>query len=115
MTKDDARCSWCNRAHEKLYGVAEPVADAVAAWAREHAHLRVALCGHVGDYEMPGWEAVQWDRGKHTYGGSKTTAAECVWYSPACLAPGAQVTPIKKPRRKKAEEDQLSLEKKGAA
>ncbi len=101
--------------YEKLYGAStSPVAKSVADWAREHAHLRVVLCGHVGDYDLPGWDVVQWDRGRPTYGGSKTAGVECVWYSPACLAPGAQVTPIKT-RRKKKQEDQLSLEKKGAA
>lgn len=73
------------RAYERLYGVAEPVADAVAAWARDNAHLRIALCGHTGDYELPGWDAVEWSRGKLTYAGGKTTDKECVWYSPACL------------------------------
>jgi len=73
------------RAYEKLYGVATPVADAVAAWARDNADLRIALCGHVGDYDMPGWDAVQWDRARLTYAGGKTTDKECVWYSPACL------------------------------
>ncbi len=72
------------RAYEKLYGVAQPVADAVAQWARDNEHLKVALCGHKGDYDMPGWTAVEWSRGRLTYGGSKTTNAECVWYSPAC-------------------------------
>lgn len=75
------------RAYEKLYGDVTPVADAVADWARDNAHLRIALCGHVGDYDLPGWEAVQWDRGRLTYGGNKTTDQECVWYSPACLKP----------------------------
>ena len=73
-------------AYEKLYGVTAPVADDVCAWALEHADLRVAICGHAGDYDMPGWDAVPWSRGKHTYGGSKTTDAECIWYSPACSA-----------------------------
>lgn len=73
------------RAYETVYGVKTPVADEVAAWARENAHLRIALCGHLGDYDLPGWDAVQWDRGKATYGGGKTTDKECVWYSPACL------------------------------
>ena len=73
------------RAYEALYGATEPVADAVAAWARDHAHLRVALCGHRGDYTLDGWDAVPWSRGRLTYGGSKTTQEECVWYSPACL------------------------------
>ena len=73
------------RAYETLYGAATPVADAVAEWARDHAHLRIALCGHFGDYELPGWDAVQWTRGKLTYGGGKTTDRECIWYSPACV------------------------------
>jgi 16S rRNA G966 N2-methylase RsmD len=72
------------RAYEKLYGVTGAVADQVAEWAREHAHLRVALCGHKGDYDLFGWDAVEWSRGKHTYGGSGTTDSECIWYSPAC-------------------------------
>jgi len=73
------------RSYERLYGEASPVADAVEAWARDHAHLRVALCGHRGDYDLPGWDAVDWSRGRLTYGGGKTTEKECVWYSPACL------------------------------
>ncbi len=79
------------RAYEKLYGVATPVADEVCAWAREHADLRVALCGHRGDYDLPGWDAVEWSRGKLTYGGGETTDEECVWYSPACLAASRQL------------------------
>ena len=75
------------RAYEKLYGVKEPVADAVCEWARENPTMKIALCGHVGDYDLPGWDAVQWDRGKATYSGSKTTDQECIWYSPGCIAP----------------------------
>lgn len=73
------------RAYERLYGTEAPVADAVEAWAREHADLRVALCGHRGDYDLPGWDIVNWSRGKATYSGTKTTDEEAVWYSPACL------------------------------
>ena len=74
------------RTFEKLYGGAAPVADAVEAWARENAHLRVALCGHRGDYpSLTGWDAVEWSRGPLTYGGGKTTDEECIWYSPGCL------------------------------
>jgi hypothetical protein len=79
------------RAYEKVYGVATPVADAVAAWARDNAHLRIALCGHRGDYDLPGWDAVEWSRGRLTYSGGKTTDSECVWYSPACLKPSSQI------------------------
>ncbi|MCC6797696.1 MAG: DNA adenine methylase [Candidatus Hydrogenedentes bacterium] len=73
------------RSYESLYGKTGSIADAVAVWAKEHEHLRIALCGHCGDYELDGWDAVNWSRGKHTYSGKKTTESECVWYSPACL------------------------------
>jgi DNA adenine methylase len=72
------------RSYEKLYGGDIPVADAVAQWAREHANLRIALCGHVGDYDLPDWAVIEWSRGRLTYSGSKTTDEECVWYSPPC-------------------------------
>ena len=72
-------------AFEKLYSDAkEPVAVQVAAWAIEHQHLRVVLCGHRGDYDMPGWSTLEWSRGRLTYGGAKTIDAECLWFSPAC-------------------------------
>ena len=76
------------RAYEKLYGECGASADAVEAWARDNARLRIALCGHAGDYDLPGWDAVPWSRGAPTYSGAKTTALECIWYSPACL-PGS--------------------------
>ena len=73
------------RSYERLYGNAVPVASAVEAWVRENANLRIALCGHRGDYDLPEWDAVEWSRGRLTYSGAKTTEEECVWYSPACL------------------------------
>ena len=72
------------KGYEAAYGSAQ-VADAVADWARDHADLRIALCGHRGDYNLPGWDVVEWSRGTFTYSGSKTTAEECIWYSPACV------------------------------
>lgn len=73
------------RAYELLYGVDKPVADSVEAWARENDHLRIALCGHRDDYDLCGWDVIDWSRGRLTYSGGKTTDQECVWYSPACL------------------------------
>lgn len=70
--------------YEDLYA-AGPVAKAVEAWARDNAGLRVALCGHKGDYSLPGWEVVEWSRGRLTYSGGNTTDDECIWFSPACL------------------------------
>ena len=76
-------------AFEKLYSDGSaPVAAEVAAWSREHQHLRIALCGHRGDYDMPGWSVLDWSRGRLTYGGDKTTDTECIWFSPACHAAG---------------------------
>jgi DNA adenine methylase len=75
------------RAYEALYGKTGAVADAVETWAREHQHLRIALCGHRNDYTLDGWDAVEWSRGRLTYSGGQTTDSECVWYSPACLPP----------------------------
>ncbi len=73
-------------AFEKLYSDASaPVAAEVAAWAREHGHLRVALCGHRGDYTMPGWSVAEWSRAQAAYGGADTKDAECIWFSPGCL------------------------------
>lgn len=77
------------RAYEGLYqqGSDRPIADDVAAWAAEHAHLRVAICGHRGDYDLPGWEIVEWSRERNTYGGAGTKDSEAIWFSPACLRP----------------------------
>jgi hypothetical protein len=70
---------------EGLYGVKNNVAQDVAAWCRENANLRIAISGHVGDYELPGWDAVQWERGGNTYAGAGTKDLEMIWFSPACL------------------------------
>lgn len=72
------------RSYEAPYA-SKPVACEVEAWARENATLRIALCGHRGDYDMPGWEVMDWDRGRLTFGSDKTTAEECIWFSPACV------------------------------
>ena len=78
------------RAYEALYGVSTPVADAVEAWAAEHADLRVAVCGHRGDYpalDARGYRCLPWTRKRLTYGGDATTDEEAIWFSPACIEP----------------------------
>ena len=70
--------------YEGLYRVA-PVAREVETWCRENAELRVALCGHRGDYDLPGWEVLDWDRKRLTYSGGGTKNEEAIWFSPACL------------------------------
>ena len=79
------------RAYESLYGASgqeTPVADQVETWACENPQLRVAVCGHLGDYpslDAAGFEAVPWTRKRLTYSGSQTTDKEAIWFSPACL------------------------------
>jgi hypothetical protein len=72
--------------YEELYRVGAVAAD-VAAWCRENAELRIALCGHRGDYDLPGWEVLEWERKRLTYSGAGTKDAEAIWFSPACLKP----------------------------
>lgn len=55
------------------------------AWCREHPALRVALCGHDGDYDLPGWTLHRWERKRLTYSGAGTKDSEAIWFSPACL------------------------------
>jgi DNA adenine methylase len=69
--------------HEYLYGRdLPPVALEACNWAKAHAHLRVALAGHLGDYEgLEDWESFTWSSGK------PSTGIEAIWFSPACLKP----------------------------
>lgn len=80
--------------YDEFEGVyhASAVAQEVAAWCRDNEHLRIALCGHRGDYDLPGWTVMDWERSRPTYGGSGTKAEECIWFSPACLSVGGQAT-----------------------
>jgi DNA adenine methylase len=70
--------------YEALYR-ADNVAAAVADWCRENADKRVALCGHRGDYDLPGWTVLEWERKRATYSGTSTSDQEAIWFSPACL------------------------------
>jgi len=74
-------------AFERLYHKdgQEPVAKAVEAWCKENTGIRVALCGLLGDYDLPGWEVMPWKRGRLTYGGSGNGDKECIWFSPECF------------------------------
>ncbi len=50
--------------------------------------LRIALCGHTGEHELPGWECVEW-HAKGGYQGEEDR--ERIWFSPACLKPQAEL------------------------
>ena len=74
---------------EALYSDGHGVAHDVESWCRDNVRgrMRVALCGHVGDYDLPGWSMVQWTRQRPCYGSSETRDLDAVWFSPACLNP----------------------------
>jgi 16S rRNA G966 N2-methylase RsmD len=70
------------------------VAHDVRDWAIENgkrSDMRIALCGYIGEHEMPdNWECVRWK----TIGGYESQAKggksgncklEAVWFSPSCL------------------------------
>ncbi len=74
--------------YEKLYSESSSCALDAMNWAKENAcgNVRVAICGNAGDYDLPGWDVYEWSRAGTTYGSSKTKDAECIWFSPNCLA-----------------------------
>jgi len=62
------------------------VLDDIVSWCKEHSDCRIALCGHDGDYDLSGWDVVQWDKGGATVSGStKNKSNEAIWFSPGCL------------------------------
>lgn len=73
------------RGYEAPYGDMACDLDALVAWCIENQHLKVALCGHAGDYDLPGWGQVAWSRRRKTFGGGGSTDREVIWFSPACL------------------------------
>ena len=64
-------------------------------WCRANeAGIRIALCGHEGEYDLPGWDAEAWKaRGGYGNQGGEDEEdnrhRETIWFSPACLS-GAQ-------------------------
>lgn len=71
--------------YESLYRCrTTSTAQEVAAWCRENAELKIALCGHKGDYDLPGWEVFEWTRKGLTFAGGGTRDQEAIWFSPAC-------------------------------
>jgi hypothetical protein len=81
--------------YEGLYRAGK-VAQDVAVWCKANPELRIALCGHIGDYDLPGWDVMQWSRKRNTYGGTGTKDAEAIWFSPGCLKPDAVAEPPKR-------------------
>lgn len=79
-------------------GMGMSVAADVAAWAREagkREDMRIALCGHEGEHDMPGWVCAPWTA-RGGYGNQDNDDAndnrhrEVIWFSPACMGPSGQ-------------------------
>ena len=65
------------------------VAEEAEIWAKENQNeMRIAICGHEGDYNLPSWEVFKWDRG--TAYNNKSTDQEVIHFSPTCDLGGAQ-------------------------
>jgi hypothetical protein len=65
------------------------IAVEVQQWCKENEKLKIALCGHAGDYKAlgDGWREVNWARRSNTGGGANPPAKEAIWFSPACIVP----------------------------
>jgi DNA adenine methylase len=72
------------------------VAHEVRAWAIENGDnplLRIALCGYVGEHDIPNeWECVPWKapggfESQSKNGTSGNCARERIWFSPHCIRP----------------------------
>ncbi len=78
---------------DDLYANDNDVAADVRDWALangDNPKLRIALCGYLGEHEMPGWTLLQWkNRGGYGSQGNGTgrdnAARECIWFSSHCL------------------------------
>ena len=68
----------------------EGIATEAAEWAfanGDNPSLRIVLCGHVGQHEVPpGWEVEIWERsgGYEADGRKAEEFKECLWLSPHC-------------------------------
>jgi len=79
---------------ERCYAEDHDIAQDVGEWAREHGddpNFRIALCGYVGEHEMPAtWECVPWKaHGGYSRSerGIANRSKERIWFSPHCLRP----------------------------
>lgn len=50
----------------------------------DNSRLRIALCGHAGEHNLPGWECHEWNKGGGYQGADDR---ERIWFSPACIKP----------------------------
>ena len=100
----DPPYSWTSGRAQGLYLEDDlTVAAKVRDWAvrnGDNDHLRIALCGYVGEHAMPSsWRVFEWKTaggyGKCARGGGGGNAArERIWFSPACLPMDAEPSAV---------------------
>lgn len=87
--------------YEEIYGVTkdENMHDKVREFCLEygeHPRVRIALSGYEGDYELPGWDVVEWKAhggyANQANGDNENARRERIWFSPSCLKPKREVT-----------------------
>jgi len=73
----------------------EQLSDEIEAWCKQwqdEPKMRIALCGYVGEYDLPDWECYPWK----THGGYGSESKkhnnpnkykERIWFSPHCIKP----------------------------
>lgn len=81
---------------DKLYRVESDVFIDVCKWAIENGdnpRMRIAVCGHDGDYEFPdNWSKLQWNTtggfssfAKEATQGKENAKQEVIWFNSNCL------------------------------
>lgn len=75
------------------------VYERVAAWCvewQDDPRMRIALCGYDGEYDLPGWDCVEWKArggfGSQAADGNDNCQKERIWYSPHCVKAKSQRT-----------------------
>lgn len=66
----------------------------IEQWCRDNGgdeRLRIVLCGHNGDYDLPGWREVNWG-GSRGWGRKRRGDNEAIYLSPHCLDVGRQAS-----------------------
>lgn len=80
--------------HDVLYTCESlSVAREVHEWCMKWGYgdkIKVALCGYEGEYDLPGWDCLEWkNNGGFSSGGNGRGKAnrhrERIWFNPACL------------------------------
>lgn len=87
--------------YEHIYGITnDGLHDDIKKFCLEYGEnprVRIALSGYEGDYDLPGWDVVEWK----AHGGyanqskkhdNENARRERIWFSPTCIKPANDIT-----------------------